>query len=501
LVASVNVAAAAEPAGPEGVEAARPGTGLPPRIALGAAIVSALAFYALLTHGTFSPTYEQDQLGFAGQFYLAQAQAIVHHGRLWVNPTQIPSECWVHAGRCYGYFGLTPSLIRTPFLGLLDNGNHSCPALFMAIALTLTVIAALWIVGQVLAIVSRRGLGLMLSAGVALSVGPASVLAAVARPAVYEEAIAWSVAFAMIAIVAYMRWWTTGSRWGAALALVSIVLSANARPTTVALGALLGLGVLVRSLLATPRRLRPGPLTFALAVGVLPFLTCIGVYYLKFHTTIPNSLLNQQIGGPAAAPWWLAIRKVDHNQLQGLRFLPSALVAFLRPDGVALSHAFPFFTFRFGPLRGVKPIAISPGAYYIEPFTTVPDQMPFAALAIIAGLVYGIVRFVRAGPLRPLLATALGSPLTYCLVGAIGSVVVMLTQGVITNRYLADFYPAVAVGLALAARLLWPALAGLPRRGRIAVGLGIAVTVLWAIVANLGIEYQFWWHTVASQSR
>ena len=166
--------------------------GLPRGFTIAFTIASAIVFYALATHGTFSPLYEQPQAGFSGRFFFAQAQSIVH-GHLYVSPTQLPAECFLYHGRCFGYFGLTPSLLRIPFLPLLDDANRGFTPVYMTLALTLAVGSALGILSQALANVPRTRLMTFLGIALVISLGPASVLDLITRPGVFEEAIAWSV--------------------------------------------------------------------------------------------------------------------------------------------------------------------------------------------------------------------------------------------------------------------------------------------------------------------
>ena len=169
-------------------------------------IGSALIFYAFLTHGTFDPGFHQNQPGFADDFFLAQATAL-RHGHLDVPASAIPQECFVYHAKCYGYFGLTPSLIRLPFIHFLNQAQNSLTPVFMTAAMTLAVGAALTIAAWILKDLPRTRRTSMLWAAIALSLGPASALAELARPAVYEEAIAWSIAFALWGIYGFLRWW------------------------------------------------------------------------------------------------------------------------------------------------------------------------------------------------------------------------------------------------------------------------------------------------------
>jgi hypothetical protein len=471
--------------------------GLPSGMLIAITAVSAVVFYALSTHGTFNPLYEQGGAGFAGRFFYAQAQAMVH-GQLHVPPSQLPFECFVARGRCYGYEGITPSLLRIPLLPLLNAGNRSFTPVYMTLALTLAMGSALAIVSHALAGVRRTPLITYLGAALAVCLGPGSVLALVSRPAVYEEAIVWSVGFVLLAVYCFIRWWNAPNRLWAILLLVSLMLSTNSRPTTLPVGVILAAGMIVRVIVerrGTGQVWRAVP--FAAAVAILPIATALGVWWFKFHALVPSWLINQQIGGPTAAPWWLSIRRIDHNSLSGPRFGPTALVAYLRPDGVALSSSFPFVNFRLN-VTNLTYLGIPRGGIYVEPYSTLTDTMPLVLAIVIAGFAYAIRQAIRVGTgLRAVVRRMLGSPLTYCVLGTGASFIVMLSSGFITERYLADCFPLLVAALAVALGFLARPLSLLSGRG--AVGIATAVTVLlaWSLVINLGLDYQYWWHTVA----
>jgi hypothetical protein len=203
--------------------------GLPRGIAIGVAVVSTLVFYALTTHGSFSPLYEQTTGPFAGHFFFAQAKSLVH-GHLYVSPADLPGECFLYQGHCYGYFGLTPSLLRVPLLPILNGENRGLTSVYLTLALLLAIGSALAIASRVLADVPRTRLNRFLMGALAVSLGPASVIAMAARPAVFEEAIAWSVAFALFGIYCFLRWWNDGGRGWATLVVLSLVRASNGAP-------------------------------------------------------------------------------------------------------------------------------------------------------------------------------------------------------------------------------------------------------------------------------
>lgn len=224
-------------------------------------------------------------------------------------------------------------------------------------------------------------------------------------------------------------------------------------------------------------------------VAVLPVVTCIGTWWLKFHTLTPNYLLNQQM---ATQPWWLAIRKTDHNQLQGIRYIPTTFLAYLRPDGVVLTSAFPFVNFA----GKVAYIGIPPGSMYLEPFSTLPDVMPLLFAAVIVALVVGAVRARRTGiHMRAVFDRVIRSPMTYCIIGTTAGCFVMFSNAFITDRYLADCYPLLVVALAVAARFLGPPISRLSGLAAVGVAAGVTVFLAWSLLVNMGLDYQYWWHT------
>jgi hypothetical protein len=463
--------------------------GLPRIIPVAVTIGSALIFYVLATHGTLNPLYEQPQGGFAGRFFFAQAQAMVH-GHLYVDPSQLPGECFVSRGRCYGYEGLTPSLLRLPFLPLLNATNRAFTPVFMTAGLTLAVGSALAIVDRMLSHVRETALTNYLWFVLALSLGPGSVLVLVTRPALYEEPIVWSVAFALLAVYGYLRWWSKPGAGWAVLVVLSLVLSTNARPTTLPLGVVLGAGMVIRAVTGDREagRLRSAVLLGA-AVAILPVATCLGAWWLKFHTLLPNYLINQQI---ATQPWWLTIRRIDHDQLQGLRYVPTTLLAYLRPDGITLASSFPFVGFA----GKVTYIGIPKGSMYLEPFSTLSNDMPLFFAVVIAALAVGTVRARRAGThVREVFDRMIRSPMTYCVLGTAAACAVMLSNAFITSRYLADCFPLVVVGVAVAVRVLGPATARLSGLAAVGVAAGVTIFVAWSLLVNIGLDYQYWWHT------
>src|SRR3954469_21438389 len=95
------------------------------RLALPLRAVSWIAVLAMIplvfyftTRGTWSPREHNVEGGWSATFFLAQAQSMLH-GHMDVDPSVLIGECFEREGRCYGYFGITPSVIRMLLIGIL----------------------------------------------------------------------------------------------------------------------------------------------------------------------------------------------------------------------------------------------------------------------------------------------------------------------------------------------------------------------------------------------
>ena len=64
-------------------------------------------------------------------------EAMVFRVRLDVDPDDLLSECLRRGSRCNGYFGVTPSLVRIPFLPVSRHSRSALTPLFLGVALLL----------------------------------------------------------------------------------------------------------------------------------------------------------------------------------------------------------------------------------------------------------------------------------------------------------------------------------------------------------------------------
>ena len=466
---------------------------------LGVLVVSTLIFYRASTHGTWNPLYQDIRIlkpaGTGQRFFLAQARAITH-GRLWVQKADLNGDCFVHLGRCYGYFGLTPSVLRLPFLPLLDYYNNGFTPIFVTAGLTLAT-------GSFLAslrhLFVRMPLGRTTTVFVALtgmSFGAASVLTQLAPPDVYDEAIVWAVGFLSLAVFCFIRWWEGPQLKWYLLLLGSLVMAANARPTALPFALIIGLGVGYR--LWRLGRVGPAHWVKTVALGgvmiVLPIATCIGVFLLKFGQPIPSYLLDREVGGPFATAQWLRIRTIDHDQLTSVRFIPTALFAYLRPDALAFSRAFPWVGFRFLGAPPITYIGLPRGSLYTGTVTSLTATMPLSFVAAIGAAAYQMGRRGNAGVRQLLRSHTVGSQAFWkaiVLVAAVASWGVVLTGVAVQDRFLGDAYPLMALVLLLSL----PSLArALDRQGRL-LKIGAILIVLagvsWQLLVNIALTWRY----------
>ena len=75
--------------------------------------ICTIAFTWLITDGSFALIYRER----FGDFYDFQARSLLA-GRLDVPPAVLSGEGFYFGGKCYGYFGICPAVLRLPFVAL-----------------------------------------------------------------------------------------------------------------------------------------------------------------------------------------------------------------------------------------------------------------------------------------------------------------------------------------------------------------------------------------------
>ena len=431
-----------------------------------------LCVYGWCTRWTFDPSTTSR----VDYFFTAQADALIR-GRLWVDPKSMPffsSECFYNSGKCFGYFGLTPSLLRVPILLVIGPTTQSFDIFMIPLAAGLAFGASLDLCRQFARSMAQQARGAVFMCVAALTLGPGSVLILLADPWLYLEAIVWSIAGVMLAVNFYWRWLHSNNTRYLALTVVFCIFAASARPTTILVGVILGVAVLVAH--RQHMSLRSNVAVGAVGLIVLPALFSFGVLFLKFGqpSPPPNGFRNptgEEVQRTAPC---------DHGFENHPKFLPTNLMAYFRPDAVRLYKDWPNVRFRFNTCNGPNhPTYLWPlkvADMYVEKTTSLTDIMPIPVLA--AGIAtYAAVRRRKTKELVVLAAAA--------TIGLIASSTIGMT-----SRYVGDFYPLLAIGLAMSATVL-----GTAKQKSTLVTLTCLAVVLvpWSLLANASLLTLYRW--------
>jgi hypothetical protein len=478
------------------------------------AMIPVVFYYTSLA--TWDPRGRDLNTAWSARFFAAQADAMLH-GRLDVPRPYLQGECFERDSLCYGYFGITPSLLRIPAFGILRYLHSPLTPLYVALAVILAYWAALQMVQRSLREARHsaepQALTLAYFIVCAVALGPGGTLMFLTRPAVFEEAAAWGVAFVLLTLN-HVWAWHSGERRSLVPAVLFAVAAANARPTAATACGVLGLVVAALSQfrdcrseagqpglrigrrpdhVVKPSSSRWRVLFAALCLSVLPGLTAGAVFWLKLRTPMPSPLLNEQI---RSAPHWKAIRERNGHRTAGLVFAPTELVAYFRPDAVIRQSEWPFFDFRFPqePILWVPPLP-KEGAY-VERVTSLTATMPLPWIVnVVVAACLGLAAWrLAAGGRRAAASSAQPPTLTReqwifgagLLASAAAMAVLIVTTAGITNRYLSDFFATSVVGLALGHRVILPLLGRRPVVSA-AVGLVALLLVVWSIVVTLSL--------------
>jgi hypothetical protein len=224
-------------------------------------------------------------------FYDAQGDSLLR-GEFNVPCESIGGEAFVVNGQCYGYFGITPSLLRIPLNFVWPEYRGRWAPLSVLTASGAFLVAALWLVTKIRLRLfpncPRDARFHVLSALFLLALGLASTnIFLLSRPVVYHEAIIWSVSLALGAMAcAFNYLWSGHLRWLVASNLLA-TLSLNARPVAGA-AALTACGLLpalrllsLRSDAGEPSPLRAG--VRHVLIGAFLSILSLGSYLAVIH--------------------------------------------------------------------------------------------------------------------------------------------------------------------------------------------------------------------------
>ncbi len=393
--------------------------------------------------------------GFSTDFYDAQAHAFLR-GRLDIPAQVAGPEGFLIDGKTYLYFGPVLAIARIPFalFGHWADGRLTRLSLTVGFFSACTMARHLAVaVGALWDRTVSPARQALLVAAVACS--PALALAG--WNTIYHETEMWAFVLFLATSVALLRLWMVPTRHGLVVAFAVSVCTVLTR-SSVGYGALGATGLVGLLLWRRNRKLAIG----SLATMVGGVAISIAVNLAKFGTMVDlpadRQLLTLQ--SPQRAAWFAG----NNGSFFSLRFLPTTIPQYLRPDTIRFERLLPFI--RFGPL------APEYGSYPLEG-NTPASSLPVAATLLTVLAVIGVVVLVRRRAWVPL-----------CIVvGAAVAAAPSFLIGFVANRYLVDMLPLLVIPAAAAV-----AAAGVPSRlSRRWAQAGAIALVVWGTWVNVAL--------------
>ena len=461
-------------------------------VALFSLITSSLIILRRIFTDPFGGVLAGSPAGYSSNFFSAQALSMLH-GRLWVNPADLPAECFVYKGQCFGYFGITPSLLRIPLIAQLRSNATQLPAGFtnvtLSAALVLGIASSIWLVDYYLSkyslsdvrlqTVENRSSLLLSKTNYLIAIlmaGPGNLLLQIARPAAYEEAIAWSIAFFLLAVICVLQYFENSRVRFLYFSTLFMTLSANSRPSIYLASLTLPLLIWLITRWFRPNFMNQTTTRSLIAMFILPFTTASIICYLKFRTIFPALTLNEQV---PEAPHWEAIYSLNGGHDVSLRFIPTNFFIYFNPNFNLLFERFhSLFSYIHGksvsatstPVHWLWPI--SEGQLYVERTIGVFVLNPILMFSITVC----VVNIIKSRFKFDYLFTQLYLFLI-CFFG-IGFVVLIAVGS--SNRYQADFVPWIVFLIIISSLLTCKTAYDKPRIGRL-------MTLVALILATLSI--------------
>lgn len=490
--------------------------------------LSTVAFAWMVTQGTWNFLQRTD----FSNFYDVQGRAILA-GKLSMPPSVLWIEGITIHGRTYMYYGVFPALLRIPVLLVTHrlDGRMTQPSLVLAFVVALVCTARLCgkarslVRGSAPVTVREALFGALL----VLIVGLGTTFLYLGSTAlVYEEAELWGAALTLATFDALAGFIVRPTGWKVAAIGVLATLAMLTRGS-VAAGAMVSICLVAAVYLlawgadhlGTLSRAGRGAAALVRASGVrvgdqvgrraaellgavaVPAVAYIAINEARFDTPFSVPFNRQLLS--AVSPHRKAVLAANGGSLFGLKFLPTNLLAYVRPDALVTTSIFPWLSF---PARDT---VIGHLLYdTLGRTSSVPASMPVLFIASLIGL-YAVFRPLRGWTISaagapageamppdrriPAGRTAAGGGLAafrVLVIGGAAGTLGVLIIAFITERYLADVIPLVVICSVAGWQVIAQRLPRLGRPLRIAFVAVLAVLVLLELWANfsLALLYQ-----------
>ena len=433
-------------------------------------------------------------------FYEIQARTLLH-GHWDASPGAYLFERFNVDGRFYTYFGPWPALLRIPVVLFTHRLDGDLSRVSMMLAFAVTLVFTSRISWQARSLVRGEGpptrAALVAAGGFVFVAGCGSTALFLASETwVYHEAILWGLAWAVASLSYLIEYIVAPRRWTLVLASATATFCYLSRGS-VGLGPVAGLAILLVAAVATSLRAairrrasvgagsRPWWLralglpadrdhrsigTLAIATAV-PLALYAYVNYVKFGTLFgtPPYALQDLLQGTRRQQALAA----NAGTVFGVKYAPTILLQYLRPDAIGFDRFFPWVTFS-GPPRVVGDVVFEA----VNFSTSVPATSTLLFLLAVVGLV-AVVRAKHAEGTRPT-AAALRVPIAAALVGSVGTFVLAFLE----QRYQGDFVPLLVVAGAAGLWSIPRLTAAWGRAARAALVIGLVVLAGWSCWAT-----------------
>ncbi len=481
----------------------------------------------MVTKGSFD--FFQRQL--FSNFYDAQARALFH-GHWYMPPGILSIEAIRTDGHSYMYYGPVPAILRMPVLILTSRLDGRLTSVSMLVAFVVCLVCVSRLSWKVRNLARRRREVRWPEAALAgswvavIGIGSAFFYLA-SRPSIYHEAELWGAALALAAFDALIAFMLRPSGWRMAaagtLATASILTrgSVGAGPVS-AIWILAAVSVAAWAVRrwrsassrgrhgASSSRAIAGPprlswlgvdeaavasrwIPALVAAALVPVVLYAWINYVKFHTLFSLPLTRQVFTSVSVSR--RAALAANGGSLFGVKFIPTALLEYLRPDRLSIHRLFPFLGFP-GPAAVVGHVRYDTLDWSSSATATMPALVATGVLGLIVVFVRPGLARRDAAPAREAVPAEVSadslSVLRIPLVGAAIATLGALDIAYVANRYLSDFMPFIAMaslagifslsGLASSARAWLRALL-------VVVVAALALFGMWANFA-LGLVYQ-----------
>lgn len=427
-------------------------------------------------------------------YYDSQARALMD-GRWNVACESIGADALVVDGRCYGYFGPAPAILRIPLLLLVPEEDGNWGRLSLLAATLVSFVLVYRSVLLLLAVQPSPGARSALretvwaSAWAAITIVSTTQVFLISTPFLYHECVAWAATFTYGSLYLLASYLTGGSIRCLYAACVVALMAILTRMNT-GLGALapvIGVSVLLCA--------RQAP---ALRSLVEPVVSACGLASLKSSSVWHYIAVLVLALLALASPFMVALAKWGSTDLSPLSIHISAIrdPEYFARIGGSLFHpsnflynlgqyftlfsmqaldVFPYF--RLGPWDW----GVVTGQAHLdqgEPFLSLPITMPLFWILATVGILATARRGAFAALRLPLLGAFLG-----------GSTILFVAA--IAPRYTHDFWPF----LVFAAAIGWAVLFNLRQpRGR-ALLAGAVLLAIYGAYVNFGATMSAWFIT------